>query len=82
MAGGVRPALGETVVVAGLARQASEQYFTCSQFFAQFLRHDISRPQQLHSLPGSADLLPLKLMIPLRVWLFGARLPIETANPQ
>ena len=44
-----------------LARQRSEQYFTSSQFFAQALRHAISRPQAMHNLDGSEDLLPLKL---------------------
>jgi hypothetical protein len=34
------------------ARQASEQYFTLSQFFAQAFRHVISRPQTLHGLLG------------------------------
>jgi hypothetical protein len=37
----------------GLAlRQASEQYFTDSQFFAQLLRQVISRPQAMHGLLG------------------------------
>ena len=43
-----------------LARHASEQYFTSAQFFAQLLRHVISRPQVTHILLGSPALLPLK----------------------
>lgn len=41
-------------------RQASEQYFTSSQFFAQDLRHVISLPQTKQTLVGKNDLLPLK----------------------
>jgi uncharacterized protein (TIGR03643 family) len=41
-------------------RQASEQYFTSSQFLAQLLRHTISRPHTLHTLLGKLALLPLK----------------------
>ena len=45
----------------GLARrQASEQYFTSAQFFAQRLRQLIGRPQATQGLLGSAALLPLK----------------------
>ena len=40
--------------------QASEQYFTSSQFFAQLLRQVMSRPQATQGLLGSDDLLPLK----------------------
>ena len=40
-------------------RQASEQYFTCAQFFAHRLRQVISRPQAAQGLLGSEDLLPL-----------------------
>lgn len=43
-----------------LARQASEQYLTSSQFFAQLLRQTISRPQAMQVLLGRAALLPLK----------------------
>jgi hypothetical protein len=50
-------------------RQASEQYFTSFQFLDQLLRQVISRPHTVHSLLGSAVLLPLKLL----VW--GANLP-------
>ena len=42
------------------ARQASEQYFTSSQFLAQLLRHVISRPQVTQILLGKLALLPLK----------------------
>jgi hypothetical protein len=42
-----------------LVRQASEQYFTSTQFFAQLLRQVISRPQARQTLLGSAALLPL-----------------------
>jgi uncharacterized protein (TIGR03643 family) len=41
-------------------RHASEQYFTSSQFLAQFLRHTISRPHTAHTLLGKLALLPLK----------------------
>jgi hypothetical protein len=41
-------------------RQASEQYLTSSQFFAQRLRQTISRPHAKQILRGSAALLPLK----------------------
>jgi hypothetical protein len=47
------PALGAAL------RQASEQYFTSSQFFAQLLRQLISLPQTVHGLLGKYDLLPL-----------------------
>jgi hypothetical protein len=43
-----------------LLRQASEQYFTSSQFLAQLLRHVMARPQAVQGLLGRADLLPLK----------------------
>ncbi len=42
-----------------LRRQASEQYFTSSQFLAQDLRQVISLPQVTHSLLGKKDLFPL-----------------------
>ena len=42
-------------------RQASEQYFTASQFLAQLLRQLMSRPQAVQGLLGSEALLPLKL---------------------
>lgn len=42
------------------ARQASEQYFTSSQFFAQLFRQVISRPQVTQTLLGKLALLPLK----------------------
>jgi len=41
-----------------LRRQASEQYFTSAQFFAQRRRQLIGRPQAAHGLLGSAALLP------------------------
>jgi hypothetical protein len=41
-------------------RQASEQYFTSSQFLAQLLRQVISLPQTVQGLLGRYDLLPLK----------------------
>jgi hypothetical protein len=43
-----------------LPRQASEQNFTSSQFFAQALRQLMSRPQAWQGLLGRLDLLPLK----------------------
>jgi hypothetical protein len=49
-----------------LARQASEQYLTSSQFFAQLLRHVISRPQTMQTLLGSDALLPLKPIVKAR----------------
>ena len=48
------------VLVAFLARQASEQYNTDPQFFAQALRHVMVRPHTAHSLLGRLCLLPLK----------------------
>ncbi len=42
-----------------LARQASEQYLTSSQFFAQDLRQVISLPQTWQTLEGKKALLPL-----------------------
>lgn len=41
------------------SRQATEQYFTSLQFFAQRFRHVISRPQARQTLLGSEDLFPL-----------------------
>jgi hypothetical protein len=41
-------------------RQASEQYFTLSQFLAQALRQVISRPQTVQGLLGRKLLLPRK----------------------
>ena len=46
-----------------LARHASEQYLTSSQFLAQLLRQVISRPQTTQVLLGSDALLPLKPMV-------------------
>jgi len=43
-----------------LERQASEQYFTSSQFLAQDLRQVISLPQTTQVLLGRNDLFPLK----------------------
>ena len=43
-----------------LARQASEQYNTESQFLAHALRHVMVRPHTAQSLLGSDCLLPLK----------------------
>ena len=43
-----------------LARHASEQYNTDSQFLAQALRQVIVRPHTAHSLLGRDCLLPLK----------------------
>jgi hypothetical protein len=45
-----------------LSRQASEQYKTESQFFAQDLRQVMLRLQTAQSLLGSDCLLPLKLV--------------------
>jgi hypothetical protein len=39
--------------------QASEQYFTASQFLAHDLRHVISRPQTRQGLLGKFCLFPL-----------------------
>jgi hypothetical protein len=44
----------------GFRRQASEQYFTWSQFFAHFRRQVISRPQVAQRFEGWDCLLPLK----------------------
>ena len=41
------------------ARQASEQYFTSAQFFAQALRQLMGRAHTVHGLLGRWDLLPL-----------------------
>ena len=49
-----------------LARHASEQYLTSSQFLAQLLRQVISRPQTMQILLGSAALLPLKPLKSMR----------------
>jgi hypothetical protein len=43
-----------------LARQASEQYNTDSQFLAQALRHVMVRPHIAQGLLGRDCLLPLK----------------------
>ena len=43
-----------------LARQASEQYSTLSQFLVQALRQVMVRPHTAHSLLGRLCLLPLK----------------------
>jgi hypothetical protein len=43
-----------------LRRQASEQYFTSTQFFAQRRRQLIARPQATQGLLGNAALLPRK----------------------
>lgn len=43
-----------------MARQASEQYRTASQFLAQALRQDMVRPHTTQSLLGRDCLLPLK----------------------
>jgi hypothetical protein len=43
-----------------LARQASEQYSTDSQFLAHALRHVMVRPHTAHSLLSRCCLLPLK----------------------
>jgi acetoin utilization deacetylase AcuC-like enzyme len=48
------------VFVVFLERQASEQYFTSSQFLAQDLRQVISLPQTTQVLLGRNDLFPLK----------------------
>lgn len=47
-------------LLAFLARQASEQYNTESQFLAHAFRHVIVRPHTAQSLLGSVCLLPLK----------------------
>ena len=41
-----------SVVVVRARRQASEQYFTCSQLRAHFDRHCIVRPQRAHVFSG------------------------------
>jgi hypothetical protein len=46
-----------------LRRQASEQYFTSAQFFAQRRRQLIARPQTAQGLLGNAALLPRKLAL-------------------
>ena len=43
-----------------MRRQASLQYLTSAQFFAQCLRQLMARPQATQGLLGSADLLPWK----------------------
>lgn len=43
-----------------MARQASEQYRTASQFLAQALRQVMVRPHTVQSLLGRDCLLPLK----------------------
>jgi hypothetical protein len=42
-------------------RQASLQYFTSAQFFAQCLRQLMARPQATQGRLGSAALLPRKV---------------------
>ena len=42
-----------------VSRQALEQYFTSSQFFAHFFRQDIGRPQAVQGFEGNDCLLPL-----------------------
>ena len=54
---------GGSIALCFLARHASEQYLTASQFFAQLLRQVISRPQTMQVLLGSDALLPLKPML-------------------
>ena len=49
------------------ALHLSEQYKTCSQFFAQALRQVISRPQVLQGLLGRFCLLPLNVLVLLMV---------------
>ena len=44
-------------------RHRSEQYSTCSQFFAQRLRQVMLSPQTRHCLVGRSALLPRKLCI-------------------
>jgi hypothetical protein len=46
--------------VAFVRLQASLQYFTSAQFFAQCLRQLMARPQAKQGLFGSAALLPRK----------------------
>jgi hypothetical protein len=41
-------------------RQASEQYFTSSQFLAQAFRHTVLKPHRAQILLGRLLLLPLK----------------------
>jgi len=48
---------------AGFLRQASEQNFTSSQFFAHFLRQVIGRPQEVQGFEGREHLLPLKEVV-------------------
>ena len=54
------PVAGAMLPPGFLARHASEQYLTSSQFLAQLLRQVISRPQTMQILLGSDALLPLK----------------------
>ena len=56
------PVPGVLIPPCFLARHASEQYLTSSQFLAQLLRQVISRPQTTQVLLGSDALLPLKPM--------------------
>ena len=51
----------EALVCLALRRQASEQYFTSSQFLAQALRQVMGRWQAQHNLEGNDCLFPLKL---------------------
>jgi hypothetical protein len=44
-------------------RQASEQYFTSAQFFAQLRRQLMGRPQTSQGLLGKAALLPRKVVL-------------------
>lgn len=46
-----------TVVDAGLRRQRSEQYLTCSQSRSHFLRHVKGKPQWAQVFTGSSDFL-------------------------
>lgn len=50
------------------ARQASEQYLTASQFFAQALRQLMGRPQTAQGLLGRWALLPLKSFFTARFY--------------
>ena len=56
---GRRPQVWRNPASDFVRRQASEQYFTCAQFFAHRLRQVISRPQVAQGLLGSEALLPL-----------------------
>ena len=56
-------------------RQASEQYLTSAQFFAQLRRQLMARPHRMQGLLGSAALLPQNVALRSDFTL-GARWPM------